>query len=213
MPDLPIRLSRERELSAAVLLVLQAEQERLLRNPRGADWVAFQRRLAAAIVTDLAATHYAATVQLSQQAGLSFNAPRSEAESQQWAMRYADALATAIVGNTRAQVQELQDRDALAAALLLLMGEDRALGIGITETTRAITAGESGVVYRYERETGQQVGTLWKTEGDGKVCEICGPLEGQPVDVYRIVSPSGPPAHPRCRCWLEYEFGSIRRAA
>ena len=31
-------------------------------------------------------------------------------------------------------------------------------------------------------------------------CEICGPLEGAPESVWSGQFPSGPPAHPRCRC-------------
>lgn len=59
---------------------------------------------------------------------------------------------------------------------------------------------EAGAVYK-----------RWQTVNDGQVCPICEPLHGvvMPFDDV-FVSNGGvvgvrPPAHPRCRCWLEVD--------
>ncbi len=45
---------------------------------------------------------------------------------------------------------------------------------------------------------------VWATEKDAKVCKICGPLDGKPADKWGKFE-LGPPAHPVCRCYLNYE--------
>ncbi len=45
----------------------------------------------------------------------------------------------------------------------------------------------------------------WYTENDAKVCPICRPLHGKPIDQWPFALQGGPPAHPRCRCWLVWE--------
>ena len=45
---------------------------------------------------------------------------------------------------------------------------------------------------------------VWATEKDDKVCKICGPLNGRPADKWGKFE-LGPPAHPVCRCYLNYE--------
>lgn len=45
---------------------------------------------------------------------------------------------------------------------------------------------------------------LWITELDGKVCAICRPLHRKRFEAWADSFPEGPPAHPNCRCFLEY---------
>lgn len=61
---------------------------------------------------------------------------------------------------------------------------------------------------------GQRKRTLvafWQTENDAKVCPICSPNHnkrekpGDPTN-WTELFPSGPPAHPRCRCYLEWKL-------
>ena len=76
----------------------------------------------------------------------------------------------------------------------------RAEMIAVTEVTRAFAEGnrlawqESGVVERKR----------WNTANDELVCPICGPLNGTVVDIDGLFDSNydGPPAHPRCRCWI-----------
>ncbi len=45
---------------------------------------------------------------------------------------------------------------------------------------------------------------IWVTEQDDAVCGVCGPLHGKPADTWGQFD-SGPPAHPVCRCFINYE--------
>lgn len=80
-----------------------------------------------------------------------------------------------------------------------IFGPDRDVSIAVSETTTAATEGG-------EAAAGETFGIssddVWWTEDDQKVCPICKPLHRtkRGSKKWRI----GPPAHPRCRCWIEY---------
>lgn len=79
----------------------------------------------------------------------------------------------------------------------------RAENISITETAKAMS--------HVERMADQRLGIevlIWRTSVDDRVDEICIGLEGTKSDI-RGNFPggyAGPPAHPRCRCFLEAEI-------
>jgi SPP1 gp7 family putative phage head morphogenesis protein len=81
-----------------------------------------------------------------------------------------------------------------------LFAPDRAQLIAVTEVTRAFAEGN--------REAWKASGVIekrrWRTNADELVCPICGPLAGQVVGLDEEFEGgiSGPPAHPRCRCWV-----------
>lgn len=85
-----------------------------------------------------------------------------------------------------------------------LFGADRADQIGVTETTAAHSAAERGVVDLHNRFTGRILLAHWVTERDERVCPICRPLDGQPEYLWRERFVLGPPAHARCRCYMEW---------
>lgn len=79
----------------------------------------------------------------------------------------------------------------------------RAKLIAMTETTKAYAEGElagareMAEYFDYVKE--------WQTANDDRVCDICGPLQGERVDGIDASFSSGdqgPPAHPGCRCWI-----------
>lgn len=78
--------------------------------------------------------------------------------------------------------------------------EERARMIAVTEVTRAYAEGNRAAW----RASGVIEKRRWNTNNDELVCPVCGPLNGAvagldedfPDDI------SGPPAHPRCRCWI-----------
>jgi SPP1 gp7 family putative phage head morphogenesis protein len=88
----------------------------------------------------------------------------------------------------------------LIGRLERIYGPERAELIATTEVTRAYAEGnkiawaESGVVEGFQ----------WQTANDELVCPICGPLNGQVVKAGGSFPGGleGPPAHPRCRCWI-----------
>lgn len=85
-----------------------------------------------------------------------------------------------------------------------LFSEERAESIGITETTNSLTEGESAGAREVQGELGVTLKPYWHTEADDKVCPICRPLDGRPQEEWWAEFGSGPPAHPRCRCTLEW---------
>lgn len=216
MPDLPDRDRRERELTAKLSALLRSQSDQVLRDPANIPWDRLERELAAGIVPELAATQAIAAENLASQLRQPINLDRIVADAQQWAERYAVTLAAEVVRTTRdrlTRAAEQQTAAELAALLLILFGDDRAYSIGVTETTRAATAGERGTVLQYERDTGNGLVPIWVTAGDGRVCQFCAPLDEQRSEVWERIAPGGPPAHPRCRCFLRYEVVYRSRAA
>lgn len=57
-----------------------------------------------------------------------------------------------------------------------------------------------------------EVERVWRTQRDERVCPICGPLDGEVVDMGQDFTSTGgrgftgiiPPAHPQCRCVVIY---------
>lgn len=80
----------------------------------------------------------------------------------------------------------------------------RAEMIAVTETTRAAVEGERALVEALQKESGIAMVPIWQTSNDERVCPICGPRHDKPITdgIY-------PPRHPRCRCWVTYEFVEV----
>ena len=94
----------------------------------------------------------------------------------------------------------------------------RALIIARTEITDAIETGrqelweqavEAGLLAR------KHIWRIWVTHEDDRVCPICRPLHGSRARLGGTFSKGGqsslrPPAHPNCRCSVEYEIARFR---
>lgn len=210
MPDLKSRAQRERETAAALLLAFQRYGQDAARLwPQPYNLAVMQANLQAALTPSLADTFQEAAAQLKVKYGVNVSEPELRRWAEQWASGYVPPLATAIVDTSQADLAALNGKTQaeVSAAFVLIIASmaARAEMIAITETTRAISAGEGFMV---ERAGLLGVGTLtpiWFTELDARVCDVCGPLHGAGPEIYDAVSPDGPPAHVRCRCWLEYE--------
>jgi hypothetical protein len=74
----------------------------------------------------------------------------------------------------------------------------------ITETTRVVTAAEFATRDHLRIAYGINTTAIFKTEADSRVCPICSPMHNQSESIWRVKFPSGPPLHPRCRCWLHW---------
>jgi hypothetical protein len=123
----------------------------------------------------------------------------------------AKQMAKQIVSDTdrrlrRAGAEDLRDRDLRSDRYQTLFGGTRAESISITATTGAKSLG-----IRTSEEVLQaediRTFTKWRTKRDDRVCPICDPLDGTPPHVWEGQFPDGPPAHPRCRCDLEVDYG------
>jgi SPP1 gp7 family putative phage head morphogenesis protein len=124
-----------------------------------------------------------------------------------WARQYTFDLVKGINGTSRQFLQQAvgdwiqsgQPIDDLVKQLEPLYGSVRAEMISVTEATRAFAEGnlttwtESGVVDSIR----------WMTAEDELVCPICEPLDGKEGSLTDGIEGQKPPAHVRCRCWLE----------
>lgn len=143
-----------------------------------------------------------------QEGGLGIDWQLANNAAAEWARRYGYRLVSDLVDTTRQRLQReiaqfIQNQETLGD--LIERVEDvfspaRAELIAVTEVTRAFAEGnraawqESGVVQQRE----------WRTNNDELVCPICGPLANTvaPLDSPFEGGIDGPPAHPRCRCWV-----------
>lgn len=132
-----------------------------------------------------------------------------------WASRYTFDLVRGINETSRRMLQSainIYYRDAMNMGELTNMlvgsfGPVRAEMIAVTEVTRASTNGERALSDELANQ-GIHMVEVWRTNNDELVCEICGPRNGKPVgDGW--VRDDGPPAHPRCRCWVDHEFAKV----
>ena len=87
----------------------------------------------------------------------------------------------------------------------------RAEMIAVTEVTRAAAEGERGIVSELSKQ-GITMVEVWQTNNDELVCPICGPRHDKPKGDGWSRS-DGPPAHPRCRCWVNHELPKPKEGA
>jgi hypothetical protein len=133
-----------------------------------------------------------------EQVGDSFDLtdPGIQDSAHEWAAGYAPVLAGQIVENTRDKTEDGDPN--------VWLGEERAKRIGVTEVTRANTAGEVGILALLLLFRPDYEGPWWETESE-EPCEVCLSLEGEPRRVWAAEFPEGPPGpHPECQCALSW---------
>jgi len=193
MPDLPTRAKRERELAAAILVLFRAHRD---------DWRddAFRQRLADLFRERLAGVYGDAARHMAAAERWGFDLGHVDVLADSWADRTSLGLAGDIVTSTVKKLAAGIDPDAVFSA-------ERAGSIAATETTRAVSAGELGILALaaelLDGEDGRR-DRVWRTSEDGAVCPVCAPLNRKSEDSWRHAFPDGPPAHPNCRCFLQY---------
>jgi len=130
-----------------------------------------------------------------------------------WVSKYTFELVRGINDTTREILRSALDtyfRDRLTLKQLIDMlspafGPVRAEMIAITEVTRAAVNGELSLVNMIELDNRNiKMIPNWQTANDDRVCPICGPKHGKV-----ITDGEYPPAHPRCRCWVNHEMTVI----
>lgn len=125
--------------------------------------------------------------------------------------RAAKATATGVVADTVSKLRKGRtDNPATRRqAFDTAFGAARAESIAITTTTAANSSGQLAVGLMLGDEV--EITYLWMTEDDGRECPICGALHEKGESVWGAKFPSGPPAHPRCRCRLQASTKTKRR--
>lgn len=126
-----------------------------------------------------------------------------------WARSYTFDLVKGINNTTQAFLQKAipawmesgAPLDELVQTLAPIFGPVRAEMIAVTEVTRAYAEGNLAVW----KESGVVTAKRWMTANDELVCPICEPLNGMVVELDEsgFGDLAAPPAHVRCRCWLQ----------
>lgn len=206
-----IRAQSEQQLATAIERVFDrygaVEVERI-------PWSELENELAAVIQEETAAAFALIWLaMLDEDPGLGLLMPAhapdlARAAGGQYAAGRARDVAAGFVSGAREQVSRKAAAGVVPADIWReIATPGRAERIAVTETTKTITEAETAV-YRDGRGaaglTGKQLG-VWHTAEDEGVCPTCRPLDGTPRETWERVLPGGPPAHPNCRCWIEWE--------
>lgn len=137
----------------------------------------------------------------------------TNAEAAAWARKYVGELIKDIDRTTldavRTAVQNFVQTPGMTLGDVmnaLPFDPVRAEMIAVTEVTRAYAQGQkmAGETLK-EKYPDVEVVKTWFTNNDDLVCPICAPLDGMTVpmdDDFPDIDM--PPAHPRCRCWIDY---------
>lgn len=195
-------LHRQRRELLSVGIERAAEQD-------DAEWKRRQEEAAAALYLLLRRPWELAFNGVVGSRGVTVKPGRRDGSFVEWAGPYSDRLGRDIVETNRRVVQKVAEVRAQGGTvvdprLLVLSSVDRITNISITETTRSLSAGEDSAASVYQAETGKMLIAYWNTERDERVCKICGPLDNEPSTAWRHRFGAGPPAHPRCRCRLDW---------
>lgn len=226
MPDIPNRSEHEAFLSGGFSELLNHQRRELATM--GIDRAATEEEIyrkqeaetAALAILLLRRPWEEMNAQLLDQLGRSVNDSQQIVDYRAWADDYTRTLARDLTTTNRKVVRAVYDRFRAGEPLTVddirlipIVGHrdengqivySRPATIGVTETTRAASAGEFGAARRYELDAGRMLTSSWVTSRDEAVCKICRPLDGQPQGMWVVRFPMGPPAHVRCRCFLKW---------
>lgn len=218
MPPLPRRRRRERDLGRELFAIFQL----VLTGDLGFD--ALFRRVAAILTSNVTDVFVSSFRNVAPE-GLTNSTEIGSALGAQWAQQHATGLAAELVRNITRELNAGRDpRQVLSA--------ERASSLATTEITRAVSQGETASrrVAAEQASSGRPSGdegrassivgagpldlddgfvAVWIVVTDGgrpddRVCPICEPLHKRLESDWRDQFPLGPPAHPNCRCHLEY---------
>jgi len=187
-----------------------------------------QKEMEAILRTQLESVHFDAGDTLAGMTNIGVDWDLANEAAESWASRYAGELITGIEGTSKKRILGAVQRatsnyfgegwttgeliaayeaDPALAHLFTseirdklgrVFGPTRAEMIAVTEITRAASEGERNAVAELGR-MGADLIEIWETNRDDLVCVICRPRHRLPITdgVY-------PPAHPRCRCWVNH---------
>ncbi len=139
------------------------------------------------------------------------------ASARAWANQAAMHLTTQMNETTRRTVLESVDKffgetmtnAQLRTELERVFSPRRAERAAVTEVTRAASAGWEQVAQDL-RSRGVKLVAVWQTLVDERVCPICGPRHDKKQGDGWVFLP---PAHPKCRCYVNYEVVQVGEEA
>lgn len=201
-----------------------AELRRLLGNPPDPSrvpvefWLRVQREQEEEMTALMLLIFLASADEHAVAAGVTIDAglvQRMETQGVNYAQRRAAEVASGYVQHSRDMLntaaEEWRGRTGetplsgvdTEPVLDRIFGDRRMGGVAANETTQAQFSGSDNVI---RATIGVQETDTWFTRSDRHVCQICAPLHREPRSVWSRQFPDGPPAHPVCRCWIEYAF-------
>lgn len=215
MPDLAQRTKFEREVAAAIVLLFDDFEEEAYNGKRFRK-AAFAAAMKSSMRPILADVHRESANQLAGMQDFE-TGPDGKKRAKDWSSKYASRLALQFADTTDdAVAAAMKEVDATIRGEKLdrIFGRERALNVGATEVTTAITRGEMDAADLIRRDLGVRLVPVWETEDDGRECEVCARYHGMTRALWGRKFPLGPPAHPVCRCRLGWGVptrgGSIR---
>ena len=174
-------------------------------------WSSLTASMAAKVRPALEKAALAAAKRLVLDPGIGVDWSLVAEDAARWASEYSYNLVTGLMDTTRSVLQEKVTQflrepgrtigDLTKDLLEAGFSETRAQMIAVTETTRAFAEGEKLAVAQAQ-EYGFRMVAIWHTNRDELVCPICAPADGKPEPEWGMAT--GPPAHPRCRCWVTH---------
>jgi len=232
MPQLPNRSKHEKEVEAAVWLVMQRQERAIAADPTKLPWDQWEGQTVDRLKQPLADTYTAAYRQLAKEKKQKYDKDKVAGLGIAWALLYGTELGRAITTGTRdrvtAAIQAADKggivgtdgaslaayRSRLKAELAKAFPKGRASTLGTSEVTRAITQGKKAAA---EVWTKKQVidatrpktvaVAYWEVHPEKSQtgpCEVCELLGGLPEWEWPGYAIGGPPIHPRCVCELDW---------
>ena len=214
--DVPDRSEKESGFAAALMAIFRDMRSAITADAAGADYQRFQERLQSTLEDEIAAIYLLIMMRMTEWAESSpyiteplptgFATPAAN-----YASDRAQTLAAEITSRLESEVAQIKRQFApiediarqLADHLDTALAEHRAQRIAVTEITRATSFAEDEVRQRVERRAPVRLQFIWYTQDDERVCPVCGPLHMKGEIAWALRFPSGPPAHPNCRCYKE----------
>ena len=148
MPDLANRSIYEQRIMRSLAPIFVDQYRRAMRDPHHVPWDQFEVELRHSMRHELAGIFLTSALAMSREMDLKRAPGAIYGQSQAWADETAQELTDKIVAKSRELVEqavkEADDRNALAAMLVLILASDLRLStIATTEVTRAVSAAEN----------------------------------------------------------------------
>jgi len=217
MPDIPDRDSTESELAKFLGKWFKEQQKliiQLLGDPPDINnippefWNEIGAEAEAVLRPFLSKQSLLAAERLLETVSIGIDWALINQAAADWARQYTYDLVRGINDTSRQTLQRIIPRyfeqamtqGELRETLGNLYSPVRAEMIARTEVTRAAVEGERMTVAEIEKY-GYRMKPIWQTRNDEIVCPICGPKHDKEINDGQY-----PPAHPRCRCWVNHEI-------
>lgn len=212
------RFEIERKLGRVLSREFQSELDKLmgylgdppdLNNVPRSYWQNGWKRIQNQVEPILVDSYIESALALAGGIGMGIDWDLVNTEASNWARTNLESLLQKIFQKNYEHVNELIPRyfedgwtiKDLTRELERYYSPVRAEMIAVTETTRSVVQGEREAVWQMQKESGLRMIPIWLTAQDDRVCPICGPRHKQVIEGSNF-----PPAHPRCRCGVAYEY-------